>query len=231
MSTFYIVATPIGNREDMTERAKRILSEVDIIACEDTRVTKRLLEGYGIYTSLMSYHAQSPEQKEQYICDLLGKGKNIALVSDAGTPTISDPGTRLVARVYASVPDATVVVVPGASAGVALLSGSGISTHPHIFYGFLPHKKGRTTLIREILDQPYTSVVYESPHRIMKLLESLIEQGAGDRLMVVGRELTKMFEQIVRGTTTEVLAYFTNNPDKIKGEFVVAITGTKNKVY
>lgn len=215
----------------MTERAKRILSEVDLIACEDTRVTKRLLEGYEIYTSLISYHAQSPDQKEQYICDLLGKGKNIALVSDAGTPTISDPGTRLVARIHTSVPDAQVVVVPGASAGIALLSGSGISTHPHIFYGFLPHKKGRTTMTREIIANQYTSVLYESPHRIMKFLQSLIDNDASERLIVVGRELTKMYEQIIRGTAREALEYFTQNPDKIKGEFVVAITGTKNKVY
>lgn len=231
MATFYIIATPIGNREDITERAKRILADVDLVACEDTRVTKRLLESYEIYTSLISYHAQSPEQKEQYICDLLGKGKDIALVSDAGTPTISDPGTRLVARIHTSVPGAQIVVVPGPSAGIALLSGSGISTHPHIFYGFLPHKKGRSTLIREILSNEYTSVLYESPHRIVKFLESLIENGASDRLIVIGRELTKMYEQIIRATTREVLDYFIQNPDKVKGEFVVAITGTKNKVY
>lgn len=231
MATFYVIATPIGNKEDITERAKRVLADVDLIACEDTRVTKRLLEGYEIYTSLISYHAQSPEQKEQYICDLLGKGKDIALVSDAGTPTISDPGTRLVARIHTSVPDANIVVIPGPSAGVALLSGSGISTHPHIFYGFLPHKKGRTTMIREIINNEYTSVLYESPHRIIKFLESLVENGAGDRLIVIGRELTKMYEQIIRATTQEVLAYFVEHPDKVKGEFVVAVTGTKNKVY
>lgn len=231
MSTLYIVSTPIGNREDITERAKRILTEVDLIACEDTRVTKRLLESYHIYTSLISYHAQSLEQKEQYICDLLEKGKDIALVSDAGTPTISDPGTRLVARVYASVPNATIIVIPGPSAGIALLSGSGISTHPHVFYGFLPHKKGRSTLIQEIINNEYTSVLYESPHRIIKLLESLIKYGAAERLIVIGRELTKMYEQILRGTTQEVFDYFTQNPDKIKGEFVVAVAGFKNKVY
>ena len=183
MSTFYVVATPIGNKEDMTERAKRILSEVDLIACEDTRVTKRLLEGYEIYTSLISYHAQSPDQKEKYICDLLGKGKNIALVSDAGTPAISDPGTRLVALIHNTAPDTEIVVVPGPSAATALLSGAGISTQPHTFYGFLPHKKGRSTLTDEILNSPHTSVVYESPHRFMAFLGACSERGAGQSVV------------------------------------------------
>ena len=229
MSKLYVVATPIGNREDMTPRAKHVLSEVDLIACEDTRVTKRLLESYEIYTSLISYHAQSPDQKEQYICDLLGKGKDIALVSDAGTPAISDPGTRLVARVHNTVPKAEVVVIPGASAVTALLSGAGISTQPFTFYGFLPHKKGRSTLINEILESKHTSVVYESPHRIMAFLETCIERDGGDRLIVIGRELTKMYEQIIRAPLDEALAYFVAHPDKVKGEFVVAITGTKSK--
>lgn len=230
MSTFYIVATPIGNKQDLSPRAKEVLESVDIIASEDTRVTKPLLESFGIYTSLVSYHAQSSDHKETYICDLLEKGKDIALVSDAGTPTISDPGSRLVARVHTLVPKVHVVVVPGPSAGVALLSGSGISTHPHIFYGFLPHKKGRSTLLEEIVTNRYTSVLYESPHRFMKLLESLVERGMEGRMIAVGRELTKMYEEIRRGKVGDILEHYTNNPDTIKGEFVLAISGTKSKL-
>ncbi|MCB9809222.1 16S rRNA (cytidine(1402)-2'-O)-methyltransferase [Candidatus Nomurabacteria bacterium] len=231
MSTLFIVATPIGNRDDISARALKVLTDVDLIACEDTRVTKRFLESYEIYTSLISYHAQSPDRKEEYICDLLKKGKDIALVSDAGTPAISDPGTRLVARVYQSVPDAKVIVIPGPSAVTALLSASGISTHPYTFYGFLPHKKGRKTLIAEILENKHTSVVYESPHRVLSFIKSCIEYGAGERLVVLGRELTKLYEEILRLSFSEVYEYFMQHPEKIKGEFVIAITGTKHKNF
>lgn len=227
MSTFYVVATPIGNKQDLSPRAKEVLESVDIIACEDTRVTKPLLESFGIYTSLVSYHAQSGNHKETYICDLLEKGRDVALVSDAGTPTISDPGTKLVARVHESVPDTNVVVIPGPSAGVALLSGSGIPTHPHVFYGFLPHKKGRQKLLDEVVANTYTSVLYESPHRFAKLLGELIERGAGERLVAVGRELTKMYEEIQRGTLADIQSHYLENENTIKGEFVIAFQGKK----
>jgi 16S rRNA (cytidine1402-2'-O)-methyltransferase len=231
MSKLYVVGTPIGNREDLSHRAQRILGEVDLIACEDTRVTKRLLENYSIYTPLVSYHAQSSETKEQYICDLLLKGKDIALVSDAGTPTISDPGTKLVARVHTLGQEVEILTLPGPSAGVALLSISGLPTHPHIFYGFLPHKKGRSSIIDEMIANEYTSIIYESPHRFIKFLESCIEKGVGDRMIAVGRELTKMHEQLLRDRLEVVHQYFVEHPEKVKGEFVIAMAGTKNKVY
>lgn len=228
MSTLYIVATPIGNLEDITLRALRILKEVDLILCEDTRVTKRLLARYDIQTPTMSYHARSGETKIETIIERLKEGKNLALVSDAGTPSISDPGSLLVSRTREALGEAVnIVPVPGPSALVAALSASGIPVSDFLFLGFLPHKKGRETLLREVALSARTSVLYESPHRIEKLLASLVSHlgETSPRRVAVCRELTKKFEEIVTGTAADIQAYFVAHPEHIRGEFVVVVEG------
>ncbi len=222
--TLYVVATPIGNLEDVTLRALRILKDVDLILCEDTRHTKALLSHYEIGTPTMSYHAQSKLSKIDTIIDILKKGKNLALVSDAGTPTISDPGVLLVAKIRETFgDDISVVPIPGPSALITALSASGISSAEFTFLGFLPHKKGRETLFKEISISERTMVFYESTHRIIKALTSLKEHCRGDQVVVVARELTKMFEEVFSGNATDVLAHFENNPEKCRGEFVVIV--------
>ena len=220
--SLYIVATPIGNLEDISARAVRILGEVDIVLCEDTRVTGKLLQHYGIDAKTMSYHAHSNDSREAEIVDMLREGKTLALVSDAGTPTISDPGVKLVARVRDELPETAVSPIPGPSALMSALSVSGISSARFTFLGFLPHKKGRQTIFNEIAESKETMVFYESTHRIMKALESLNEI-IPERTVVVARELTKMFEQVKRGEVKEVYNYFLENTDKVKGEFVVIV--------
>jgi 16S rRNA (cytidine1402-2'-O)-methyltransferase len=221
--TLYIVATPIGNLEDITLRALRVLKEVDCILCEDTRTTKKLLDRYDIHTKTMSYHAHSTDAKESAIIRMLTEGKNLALVSDAGTPSISDPGVMLVANVYKQLgKDAVVVPIPGPSALIAALSACGISSATFTFLGFLPHKKGRATLFNQIAEATEMIVFYESTHRMMKTLVSLNEV-LPDRTIVIARELTKQFEEFVRGTPAEVTEYFTAHADKQRGEFVVIV--------
>lgn len=223
IGTLYIVATPIGNLEDITLRALRILKEVDVILCEDTRTTKKLLSKYDINTKTMSYHAHSTVGKESAIVRMLSEGKNLALVSDAGTPCISDPGVLLVQNTREILgDDVKIVPIPGASALVTALSASGISTAEFVFLGFLPHKKGRETLFKEIAISKRVMVFYESTHRILKTLESL-NKYSPNVTVVIGRELTKQFEEFVRGTPNELLEYFTVNNDKQRGEFVVII--------
>lgn len=224
MATLYIVATPIGNLDDITLRALHVLKGVDVILCEDTRVTGKLLKRYEIDKPLISYHAQSRLSKIDKIVTLLEGGNDLALVSDAGTPTISDPGCLLVAEVRARLgPSVTVVPIPGASAVLAALSASGFPSSEFLFLGFLPHKKGRETLFREIASSHRTIVFYESPHRMAKALASLAEHCQPERRIVIGRELTKMFEEIVTGTLAEVVQYFHDHPDHIRGEFVVVV--------
>jgi len=230
MPTLYIVATPIGNLEDITLRAIRILKEVDLILCEDTRVTKRLLDKYEISKPTMSYHAQSKLSKVDKIIALLEEGKNLALVSDAGTPTISDPGCMLVAQIREKFGDGVAITpIPGPSAVLSALSVSGFPTSEFLFLGFLPHKKGRETLFKEIAASHRTIVFYESPHRIMKTLESLNSHlGVGildkqKRQILVAREITKIFEENIIGTPEEVLHYFVTHPDKVRGEFAVVV--------
>ncbi|OGD66989.1 16S rRNA (cytidine(1402)-2'-O)-methyltransferase [Candidatus Campbellbacteria bacterium RIFOXYC2_FULL_35_25] len=224
MSKFYIIGTPIGNLEDMTFRAVRILKEVDLVLCEDTRVTKKLLDKYEIKTPTLSYHQHSKISKIEKIFDLMKEGKNLALVSDAGTPTISDPGSVLVSKIRGEFGnDVEVLVVPGPSALISALSGSGFTADQFLFLGFLPHKKGRETLFKEIAETKRTVAFYESPHRIIKTLNSLNEF-VGDRKIMIARELTKIYEEIVSGTAGELLKYFEGNPVKIKGEFVVVVS-------
>jgi 16S rRNA (cytidine1402-2'-O)-methyltransferase len=223
MNKFYVVATPIGNLEDITYRAVRILSEVDLILCEDTRVTINLLNKYNIEKPTMSYHSQSKLSKIDKIIDLIKEGKTLALVSDAGTPTISDPGSVLVSKIRETFSDIEIIAIPGPSALISALSISGLPASEFIFLGFLPHKKGRETLFKEISNTERTIVFYESPHRIMKTLKSLQEY-IGSRKIVIARELSKIYEQIISGTSEEVEKYFIENKDKVRGEFVVLIS-------
>lgn len=216
--TLYIVATPIGNLEDITLRALRILKEVDVIACEDTRVTSKLLAHYSIAKPLVSFHQHSKDNKLQALVERLCSGANIALVTDAGTPGVSDPGNVLVEEAVKN--EITVLPIPGASALAALVSVAGIDMQKFTFLGFPPHKKGRETFFKEVAGNGYPAVYYESPHRVLKNLAKLAEFAPQKRI-ILGRELTKMFEEVVRGNVEEVIAYFTQNPGKIKGEFVI----------
>jgi len=225
MSTFYVVATPIGNLEDITLRALRILKEVDLILGEDTRVTKRLLEHYQINKPLLSFHQHSDERKIREIMEHVAKGENIALVTDSGTPNVSDPGGKLVNRIIDNrliENQINIVTIPGPSALTALISVAGIDLHEFLFLGFLPHKKGRQTLIKKIIASDIPVIVYESVHRVEKFLNELEKFGLGsDRQLIVGRELTKMFETIYRGNLKQIKDQLTK--DQIRGEFVIII--------
>lgn len=230
--TLYIVPTPIGNLEDMTLRAIRVLKEADLVLCENTSVTQRLFKEYGIETKTTVFYAQTGIKNIERILEQLDDGAKIALVSDAGTPTISDPGVLLVGRVRNELPEVGVVALPGASALITALSASGISSSTFTFYGFMPHKKGRDTLFKTIAGSDHASVFYESVHRIEKTLEALavsLQPLASDkkRLVVVARELTKLHEEVVRGTAEEVRKYFADNKDHIRGEFAVIVEGKK----
>ena len=240
MAILYIIATPIGNLEDITLRAIRVLKEVDMVLCEDTRMTQKLLQKYDIKTPTLSYHSHSGLAKVEKIFELLEEGKNLALVSDAGTPTISDPGVLLVSQIREhfkvgplgsprSDLGVSIVPVPGPSAVIAALSASGLPSSDFLFLGFLPHKKGRETLFKEIALSKRTTVFYESPHRIFKTLESLKKHLDEKRRIVLARELTKIYEEMVTGTTQEILQYFEKNKDKIKGEFVVMVDPVKGR--
>lgn len=224
MSNFYIVATPIGNMGDITLRAIETLKSVDLILCEDTRVTKKLLDKYSINKPTMSFHAQSKLPKTDKIFELLEEGKDLALVSDAGTPTISDPGAMLIAKVKEQFGEdlVKVIPVPGATALITALCASGLTTHEFTFLGFLPHKKGRETLFKEIAQSERTMIFYESPHRILKTLESL-QKFCPEKKVCVARELTKIYEEFKTGTPSEVLESYTKHSDKVRGEFVVLV--------
>ncbi len=223
MSKFYIVATPIGNMGDITLRAIETLKNVDLILCEDTRVTKKLLYKYDIKKPTMSYHAQSKLAKVDQIFKLLEEDKDLALVSDAGTPGISDPGALLVSKIKEYLSDSVdVIPIPGAAAFITALSASGLPTHEFTFLGFLPHKKGRETLFKEIMDAKRTMIFYESPHRILKTLESLVKF-CPNKKVCVARELTKIYEEFKTGTPKEIFEYFETNKEKQRGEFVVIV--------
>ncbi len=222
--TLYIVSTPIGNMEDITLRALRILKEVDIIAAEDTRHTGLLLKHFGIKNRLESYHDYNKTKKLPFLLNQLVKGNSIAVVSDAGTPGISDPAYNLVkGALEASVP---VVSVPGATAVIAGLSVSGLPTDRFVFEGFLPAKKGRKKRLTSLSTEPRTIILYEAPHRLLRTLSDILEM-LGDRSIVICRELTKKFEEILRGSVSEILEIFSSG--KIKGEFVLIIKGYSKK--
>jgi len=221
----FIIATPIGNLKDISFRALEILKSVDIIFCEDTRVTRKLLDHYQIKTPVDSYHQHSNYRKVDQIIDLLKKHKNIAYVSDAGTPGISDPVGKLVETIVKEFPNENLVEsIPGASALTVALSLSGFSADNFLFLGFLPHKKGKETLLKEIINSKRTIAFFESTHRIIKSLEKLNNLGfQKDRKVVICRELTKKFETIYRGNLVKVINDLKN--DVTKGEFVVVIEG------
>lgn len=224
MGTLSVVATPIGNLADITLRALQTLKEADVIACEDTRVTAKLLARYDIQKPLLVFHAQSGSAATSRILTQLGEGKRVALVTDAGTPGISDPGTELVALVRERLGESVrIEAIPGPAALTAALSIAGIPTNEFTFLGFLPHKKGRQTLFQEIAAMERTAVFYESPHRILKALESLAQFLPEGRTVLVMRELTKIHEESVKGPPEEVLAYFVEHPEKVRGEFVVMV--------
>lgn len=222
MGTLFVVATPIGNLKDITSRALEILQNVNLIACEDTRVTKILLNHYQIDTNCISYHQHSNHGKIDFLIERLKAGEDIALVTDAGTPGISDPGGLLAQAAWRE--GIKVEPIPGASAITAALSISGLPTDRFLFLGFLPQKKGRQTILKEIVDSKITVVFYESVYRIIKALEQLVELNL-DREVVVCRELTKKFETINRGMPKEVLEKV--KADQNKGEFVVIISPNK----
>src|SRR3989344_6443518 len=214
----YIVATPIGNLADISPRAITVLSNVDLILAEDTRVTRTLLEHYNIKKELLSYHQHSGRGVIGKIINFLENGKNIALVSDAGTPGINDPGNFLIQEVINNLPETKIVPIPGANAAISALSISGFPTDKFTFLGFPPHKKGRQTFFRNIEAITHTVVLYESKHRIIKALEQLTPLG---RPLVVCRELTKQFETTYRGTAEEILLKMMGN--NLLGEFVVIV--------
>lgn len=220
----YIIATPIGNLEDITLRALRVLREVDLILCEDTRVTKKLLDHYGIRKPLLSYHHHSKLSRVEKIIEHLENGKKLALVSDAGTPGISDPGNELISRLLAHSNflrwHLRIEPIPGSSAVTAIASVAGINMNKFCFMGFPPHKKGREKFFREVAESKYPVIYFESPHRFLKNLE-LLEKFRSSAKLIVGRELTKVFEEIVRGRIGDVRRKW--REEEIKGEFVVIV--------
>lgn len=225
-SCLYLVATPIGNLEDMTMRAIRILKEVDMIAAEDTRNTKKLCNYFEISTPLMSYHDHNQQVGGEKILEILRQGKRVALVSDAGLPCISDPGADIAAKAVDE--GIAVVPVPGANAALSALIASGLSTQPFFFYGFLSrNKKERKEEITKIQKRQESIILYESPHRLKDSLKDLQALMGGDRKIVLARELTKKFEEFLRGTIDEAVAW--TEQSEIRGEFCIVLEGTSEE--
>lgn len=221
MGKLYIVPTPVGNLEDMTFRAIRILKEVDLILAEDTRTSGNLLKHFEIENKLQSYHKFNEHKSVNYIIDKLNVGQDIALISDAGTPGISDPGF-LIARECAK-NDIEVECLPGATAFVPALVASGIPCDRFCFEGFLPQKKGRMTKLKALAEENRTIVLYESPYRVVKTLTQLAEYMGGERYAATCREISKLHEEIKRGTLEELIIHFTANDPR--GEFVIVVSG------
>ncbi|MDD5749282.1 MAG: 16S rRNA (cytidine(1402)-2'-O)-methyltransferase [Patescibacteria group bacterium] len=217
---FYLVSTPIGNLEDISLRALSVLKSVDLVLAEDTRVTKKFFYHYNINTKLLSWHQHSQAKDFAKIKDYFATDKNIALVSDAGTPGVSDPGGKLIELVLAQFPDTKIVPIPGPSALTAIISVAGIAMDRFLFLGYLPHKKGRQTLIGEIKESKIPIVFFESVHRIIKTLSQLEDSS---KHLIVGRELTKQFETIYRGSAKEIKDILEKDKSQIKGEFVVVV--------
>jgi 16S rRNA (cytidine1402-2'-O)-methyltransferase len=217
----YLVPTPIGNLKDITLRAIEVLKSVDVILAEDTRTTGRLLKHLEIQRPLQSYHIFNEHKTVERLLERLGNGEQMALVSDAGTPAISDPGFLLVRAVREA--GMTVNCLPGPTAFVPALVNSGLPADRFTFEGFLPHKKGRKTRIEGLVDETRTMVFYESPHRLMKSLLQFSEAFGEDRMACVSRELTKIYEENIRGTLKELILYYQENP--VKGEIVLTVAG------
>ena len=227
----YVVATPIGNLEDITLRAISVLRSADFILEEDTRVTRILLDKYNIPTKTISYHQHSKIQKIEQIIELLKKGRNLALVTDAGTPGINDPGDYLIMKCLEAVPDLKVIPIPGPNAAISALSVSGFSSDKFIFLGFPPHKKGRRTFFQRINLIDDAIVFYESKYRILKALEELKEFSlVGERQIMIARELTKQFETIYRGNIDQIMMKLNSHKDNLLGEFVVVIGPREKEV-
>lgn len=222
----YVVATPIGNLGDFSARGKETLKRVDLIACEDTRVTRKLLAHFDIHTDTESYHGDSSDRKRERIVERLQGGEEVALVSDAGTPAVSDPGMRLVQSAREA--GVEIVSVPGPSAVTAALSIAGVRAHQFVFLGYVPRKQGRDTFFTNLQDQyaDITTVFFASPHRVEQTLDSLADRLPDSRNVVVCRELTKKFESVVSGTGEEVQTYFQNHPKELRGEFVIVVSAT-----
>ncbi len=219
MSKLYLVPTPIGNLEDITLRALRILKEVSLILAEDTRTTGTLLKHYDIQNRLQSFHIHNEHKVVARYVEQILTGETIALVSDAGTPSISDPGFLLVRECLKN--NIPVETLPGATAFVPALVNSGLPSDRFFFEGFLPHKKGRQTRLKELAQYPHTLILYESPYRLIKTLEQMMAVFDPERPVSVSRELTKIHEETIRGTFAEVLEYFKNKP--VKGEIVIVV--------
>jgi 16S rRNA (cytidine1402-2'-O)-methyltransferase len=224
MGKLYIVPTPIGNLEDMTLRAIRILKEVDLILAEDTRTSGFLLKHYAIETRMMSHHKFNEHKTVANIAERIDGGENVALISDAGTPAISDPGFMLVRECVSR--EIEVECLPGATALIPALVNSGLPNDRFCFEGFLPQKKGRQTRLKELATEKRTMVFYESPFRLVKSLEQFAEYFGPERKASVSRELSKLFEETARGTVTELAAYFTVKQPK--GEIVVVVAGLES---
>ena len=220
-TSLYIVPTPVGNLEDITYRALRILKEVDYILAEDTRVTKKLLNHYEVRTPLKAFHMNNEHKLVEGLVGELEGGAKVAMVSDAGTPGISDPGFLLVREAIKK--DIVVETLPGATAFVPALVNSGLPCDKFVFEGFLPHKKGRQTRLTILSEEVRTIVFYESPHRLNKSLTQMIEYFGEERKCSVARELTKMFEEHQRGTLKDILAHYETKP--AKGEIVIIVEG------
>ena len=214
----FVIGTPIGNLEDITLRAISTLKNVDIILAEDTRNSKKILDAHNIDTKMMSYHDHSSEKEIKKIVDLLRNGKQLALISDAGTPTISDPGYGLIRDCIRN--EIGIVPIPGVSSITAAMSISGLPSDSFTFVGFLPQKKGRLKKIKDLQKLDNTIILFESPFRLEKTLNQLLEH-LGDRSVVVGRELTKLYEEVIRGNLRSVIKYFSKS--KVKGEIVIMI--------
>lgn len=223
MSKLYIVPTPIGNLDDITLRALKVLKSVFGIACEDTRTSGNLLKYYEIDKPLFSHHAHNEHVGAAGLIKMLKEGKDLALITDAGTPAISDPGFLLVRECIKE--NIEVECLPGATAFVPALVNSGLPADKFVFEGFLPVKKGRQTRLKELSEESRTIILYESCHRLLKTLEQLAEYWGENRQACVSRELSKMYEENIRGSLKEIIAHYTDNEDTIKGEIVIIIAG------
>lgn len=221
----YLIPTPIGNLEDMTFRSVRILKEVDLIACEDTRTSGVLLSHYGIETPTTSYHDHNEHKKAPRLVERMQAGQQVALITDAGSPGISDPGFYLTRECVRS--DIPVEALPGATAFVPALTLSALPSDRFVFEGFLPPKKGRATRIRELAEDPRTVIFYESPYRLVKTLGQLQDDFGAERPAVVARELTKKYEEVKRGTLASLEAYY-GEQSKVRGEIVLVVGGRRD---
>ncbi|MGM0636203.1 MAG: 16S rRNA (cytidine(1402)-2'-O)-methyltransferase [Bacteroidota bacterium] len=224
MAQLYIVPTPIGNLKDMTFRAVEVLQEVDLILAEDTRVSGKLLQHYSIDTPMKSHHQHNEHKTVSHIADRIQNGENIALISDAGTPAISDPGFLLTRECVQR--GIKVNCLPGATAFVPALVNSGLPNNRFVFEGFLPPKKGRKKRIASLVEDERSIILYESPYKLLKTLQQIAEYAGGNRQVSVSRELTKVYEETINGSLAEVIEHFTNKLPK--GEFVIVLSGKES---